>query len=204
MQKETKAKMLTLTALRERGWTASMVKAILGEPDLLKKNPMYAKASLMKLYLESRVLEAEESSAFAEMKERSAPRRAASRKAVETKREALLRQVAEMKVSVEVISAAEVRRQAIEAYERWNEDRDHVRPDADRSFIDRISVNYVRHHLTIYDEALEEVAGRVGIADAATMIRQKVYGAIANAYPYLTAECTRQMERRGIAIQVDR
>lgn len=192
----SKPEMLTLTALRERGWTASMIDTLLGEPDAVKKNPRYAKAAPMRLYHETRVMEMENSAEFIRRQEASAPRRAASRKAVETKRDALIRQVRQMTVTVERIPAAEIRRRAIESYESWNDHRDPVAPDADEGFIHRISVNFIRHELTEYDEALEEVAGRVGIGEAVSLIREMVYGAIAEAYPYLKAECIRQMERR--------
>lgn len=54
----------------------------------------------------------------------------------------------------------------------------------------------IRHELTEYDVALWEVAGKTGIAHAVAEIRRRVYSAIAQEYPALSAECMRQMEAR--------
>ena len=56
-------------------------------------------------------------------------------------------------------------------------------------------MNYLRHNLTEYDHELENVAGKIGIAKAILMIKEKVYDAIALAYPYLSQECNRQKQR---------
>lgn len=188
--------MLSMAGLRERGWTPAMITALLGEPDALKKNPHYAKAAPMRCYIEARVAAAEISPEFAAAKVKSAPRSSGARKAAETKREALLRQVEEMPVSVKIKPMEQVRTQAIRAYNDWNEDD--VSSDAAPEFLERLSVNYIRHNLTTYDTALEEVAGRVGIADAVKAIRRKIYEAIAARYPELAEECSRQMARREV------
>ena len=46
------------------------------------------------------------------------------------------------------------------------------------------------------DFALWEVAGKTGITRAVAEIRRRVYSAIAQAYPALSAECPRQIEAR--------
>ena len=48
-----------------------------------------------------------------------------------------------------------------------------------------------------YVSALEEIAGRVGIASAVRSFRTKIYDAIAGAYPSLADECQRKLTRRG-------
>ena len=59
-----------------------------------------------------------------------------------------------------------VRRATIEAYNERHWDGDGAAEDAPAEFLERITVNFIRHNLTAYDRALEEVAGRVGIASA--------------------------------------
>jgi hypothetical protein len=71
-----------------------------------------------------------------------------------------------------------VRRAAIKAYNEWHWDGDGAAEDAPAEFLERITVNFIRHNLTAYDRALEEVAGRVGIASAAQAIRARIYSAI--------------------------
>ena len=53
-------------------------------------------------------------------------------------------------------------------------------------------MNYLRPHLTVYDGHLEEVAGRVGVSEAGTAIRRRIYAAIEATYPEYAQECQRQ------------
>ena len=71
--------------------------------------------------------------------------------------------------------------------------------DSDPAFLERITVNYIRHSLTDYDRSLAELAGKTGIVSGVAAIREKVYGAIAAAYPDLSDECDRQMRAREVA-----
>lgn len=86
---------------------------------------------------------------------------------------------------------ARVHKAAIRHYERRNEPVDTRSPGFDE-FLQRITVNYIRHVLTHYDQAIEETAGRVGKMDAINLLRKRVYGAISEAYPDLAGECERQ------------
>src|SRR3989441_4198659 len=67
---------------------------------------------------------------------------------------------------------------------------------SDAAFLTRIAVNFIRHELTEYDHALADVAGKTGITKAVDGIRQKVYSAIAAAYPVFSLECQRQCVAR--------
>lgn len=58
-------------------------------------------------------------------------------------------------------------------------------------------MNFVRHHWTAYDRRLEEVAGQIGVERAIAAIRQRIFTAIAEAYPHLAPECVRQLAARG-------
>lgn len=64
--------------------------------------------------------------------------------------------------------------------------------DADEATKERWAVNYVRHRLTDYDDALFNQRGRVGVRDVYDMYRAAVLDAIATKYPYLKGECDRQ------------
>jgi hypothetical protein len=103
-----------------------------------------------------------------------------------------------MHVSVETRPEHWVRRAAIEAYNEWHGDGDGTAEDAPAEFLERITVNFIRHNLTAYDRALEEVAGRVGIASAVQAIRARIYSAIGESYPALADECSRQLMRRAL------
>ena len=103
---------------------------------------------------------------FLAAKAKAARRQCGAKTAGETKRAALMQQVLEMQVSVETRPEHWVRRATIEAYNERHWDGDGTAEDAPPEFLERITVNLIRHNLTACDRALEEVAGRVGIASA--------------------------------------
>jgi hypothetical protein len=187
--------LISLDDLKARGWTATLVARTLGTPDKLARNRRSRKAAPMRLYALARVETAEARPEFAEAMARTAERRRAAAKAVATKKAALLRLVSAMPpVAIEPLAIGEVRRLARDQYQTRNGAS--ICADASRQFLDRIAVNYIRHQMTSYDERLEEIAGRTGITEAITLVRQKIYSAIADAYPELSDECANQQERR--------
>ena len=189
--------MISTAGLKARGWTQALI-TLLGEPDVVRRNSHYAKLAPMRLDDTARVASFEVSSEFLAAKAKAARRQCGAKTAVETKRAALMQQVLEMHVSVETRPEHWVRRAAIEAYNEWHWDGDGTAEDAPAEFLERITVNFIRHNLTAYDRALEEVAGRVGIASAVQAIRAKIYSAIGESDPALADECSRQLMRRGL------
>lgn len=66
---------------------------------------------------------------------------------------------------------------------------------ADRSSLDPWKVRYLRHRLSHYDQFLDSLPGHgrgSGRAEAATLLRERICAAIAEAYPPLAQECERQ------------
>jgi hypothetical protein len=192
-----KPQMISIAGLKARGWTQALI-TLLGEPDVVTRNSHYAKLAPMRLYDTARVASFEVSSEFLAAKAKAARRQCGAKTAVQTKRAALMQQVLEMQVSVETRPEHWVRRATIEAYNERHWDGDGAAEDAPAEFLERITVNFIRHNLTAYDRALEEVAGRVGIASAVQAIRAKIYSAIGESYPALADECSRQLMRRGL------
>jgi hypothetical protein len=197
------AEMLTTTALRERGWSSALIAKLLGEPDGFKRNPHYRSAAPLRLYDAARVESAESSPEFVAKKTGTAARSASARKAAETKRDTLLRQVEAMEVQVEIVPAEQLQHLAIRSYAERKAAREraeeedyyycYVDDSAPAEFLQRIAVNFIRHNLTAYDRTLVQAAGRVGVVGANQIIRRKVDDAIAEAYPELAQECERQM-----------
>jgi hypothetical protein len=184
--------------LRERGWTPALIRDFLGAPDTLKRNPYYAKAAPMRLYAVSRIEAAEQLPAFLVAQERASRRAEAANTAAGTRRAILFQRVAAMEIRVEELSLERVQRRAIAAFNARNEMAEPATEASAAAFLDRIMVNYVRHHLTAYDAHLEELAGRTGVRAAVRTIRRRIYATIAHTYPALAAECGRQMEDRGL------
>jgi len=192
-----KPQMISIAGLKARGWTQALI-TLLGEPDVVTRNSHYAKSAPMRLYDTARVASFEVSSEFLAAKAKAARRQCGAKTAVQTKRAALTQRVLEMQVSVETRPEHWVRRAAIKAYNEWHWDEDGTAEDAPAEFLERITVNFIRHNLTAYDRALEEVAGRVGIASAVQAIRARIYSAIGESCPALADECSRQLMRRAL------
>jgi hypothetical protein len=191
--------MFTLADLKSRGWSPGLLRSILGEPCRTRANPAYRSAAPMKLWSPDRVETAERDARFIEHKSKRAGMAERARAAADRRRNELLAAVENMPVSVTKIDPEALAKRAIRHWEcgaRWDEFRDGS--GADKDTVDRWSVNYARHCLTNYDHALEDVAGKVGVHEAICAIRRKVYSAIAEAYPDLAWECSRQMDARQI------
>ena len=95
--------------------------------------------------------------------------------------------------SVDAGSLDDVRAQAIVHYNarRWIRDLD-VEPEparltSDPQFLERITVNYLRHAVSDYDDVLADLTRRVGKDEAYICVRTKVLEEIARVYPKLAA-----------------
>ena len=79
---------------------------------------------------------------------------------------------------------------------------DHAPPDpVDRSSLAPWKVDYLRHRLGHYDQLLDALPGHgrsSGRAEAATLLRERICAAIAEAYPTLAQECERQACAQGV------
>jgi hypothetical protein len=196
--------LLTSTQLKERGWTPTLVKKFLDPPDATKPNPHYKSASPMRLYALTRVEAVEVADAFQQAYAKAAARSQVGKTVAARKAAELVSQAEKMQIRVQLQALGKVQDQAIDAYNNFHEElsfeRGHEYEPAsvmsDPIFLDRITVNYVRHELTEYDESLEEVAGKIGVSLAVATIRRRVYTEIASVYPDLAQECERQVLAR--------
>ena len=197
---------LSSSQLKERGWTPALITQFLGEPDATKPNPHYRAAAPMRLYARARVEVAEQFvQAAAKAQARSQTgKMVAARKAAE-----LVAQAEQTPIRVKRLPFEQVQDQAIASYNAFHEEllweRGHdynpAHLDSDPAFLDRITVNYIRHALTEYDTHLEAVAGKVGVSEAVATIRRRIFAEIAHAYPEYTQECHRQVATRAAPVE---
>jgi hypothetical protein len=190
--------------LIERGWSAKLVNDFLGEPDDEHRLGYYCYEHR---YFLSRVERVERKEDFKSAQEKYLKRRAS---ALEVAKERAARQIEAAKttpIRVREISAEDALDEAIYLYNAQNrgrryDDDDYYREpasrDSDALFLERITVNYIRHNLTTYDSKLFAQKGKVGGSDAIPIIRRRVFEEIALAFPNLADECDRQMIRRGL------
>lgn len=167
--------------LKERGWTAGLIRKFLGEPDRTASNPYHRTGPEIKYWLESKVIKIEQADEFRKAKEKANVRSRATTAAAARQREQLLTEVEKMPITVTKLPIEEIKRRCLS-------------PAAldDQEFVDRTCVNYIRHELTDYDHHLAEVAGKIGGQAAVSEIRSRIFNAIADAYPECEHECHRQ------------
>jgi hypothetical protein len=191
--KETKY--ITKTGLiGKRGWTDLLCAYFLKEPDLLTENPYYKSGAPMRLYLLTRIAEIEATDEFKAMQRGAQLRKHSAGKAVQTKRNKILAHVHRLRITVPALTHEELIAKACEsynahkgwlAYERGDDDFTPATPDSDTDFLNRICLNYLRHHCTRYEHELERIFGKVASAEAYTLLKEKVNAAIVAQYPVL-------------------
>lgn len=200
--------LLSVPDLKKRGWTNTLIQRHLGQPDRTIPNPHYRKAAPMRLYRLARVTAVEEADQWSDLIAKATARRMAAARAAETKTRALLAELEGMEFTVPRMPSADLVRKACANYNERREERDDwdalpATPNSDAAFLDRIMVNYLRHRKSRYEKKLEEVKGRVGVGEAYLEINNRIYQAIADAYPELAEECRRQMERKQEPYPID-
>lgn len=181
--------MLTKSNLLDRGWTDSLIKKFLGIPDQLKVNPKYKKAAPMRLYLEARVEQIEQSEEFLAATAKNQNRRDGAERATETKLDRTLTLVNDLpEPTLPNLTQQQLTRRAVSHYNQLWKDRGESKFETvrnDPKFLNRISTNYARHMLTDYERELELIFGRVGTGQAYMAIKAKMNEAIEKAYPWL-------------------
>lgn len=190
---------ISQAGLKKRGWTAKAIVTLLGDCDKTTPNPRYYTAAPMKLYLKERVEEAEKNDYFKKLIINKEKRAENARKAVETKKKNLLAKVSRWNIELEKMPYDHVVANAIKSYKQFHIYSDINFKKCDTDFLNRISVNYLRHELSSYDLLLMKLFGDVGKEEAYDILNQKIYDKIAECYPALEKECQKQKERKNIA-----
>ncbi|MDC0769445.1 hypothetical protein [Streptomyces sp. HD] len=198
---------LSAAGLRARGWTPAMVRKLLGEPDLLRSHPHFRSATQTRLYSIERVEAAERSEEFRGASAVAARRSAAARDAALRRRREVLARIAAEPIDVPRLTPDRLAALAVEYRNRLDEERTlwrrgHVASPAsvdstEPGVLDRWKVDYLRHRLIRYDDALAGLRGRTGRAAAEELLRRRVYAAIAKTFPDLARECERRLGGSG-------
>lgn len=177
---------LTVSALKQRGWTEALIRNFLGGSDATRPNPHYRTGPPMRLYDEPRVLAVEASedfeTAFAKARQRSERAKRAARE----QERVLIEAIQRVPLRIERLPFEDLRVRAIAHYNARNEHRDrYATLDSDRDFLRRIMMNYARHRLCDYDPILAACRGRVGILAAYSVLKERVMTASVDTYPEL-------------------
>lgn len=201
----TKQEFCSKSGLKHRGWTDTATERFLGEHDKEAVNPHYKCAAPMKLYKLSRVEQIEQSQAFLHFKAQSKHRLEASKKALKTKRSNLIEKVAAMEIFIQRKNFEEIIKDAVNSYnnfksncadERGDFDYQPASINSDKAFLTRITVNYLRHRCSPYEQILDRISGKVGKQEAYALLNQKIFQRISEMFPELKEECEKQLSEK--------
>jgi hypothetical protein len=192
---------VNLSALKERGWTNAAVRKFLGTADFTKPNPFYRTGPTMKLYRLARVITAESTVEFLAFKVVAERRSKSATDAAAKRREETLAWAERVDIDVQKHSSlSRVRNQAIRHYnDRAEWGYDSASTESDPRFLDRITVNFLRHELSNYESLLADKFGRVGADEAYSVLKVRILSAIGATYPELQPEASRQAGQEAVA-----
>lgn len=188
--------------LRVRGWSENMIRQHLGNPDLIQPHPFHAAAPRLRLYARSRVDSLETTLDLGARKDEAAQRLAGKLRQKQEKIDDLCTKCAAMPVHVRKLEPDLLHILALKNFELQarkrskNTGAEADEPSDDKSFMDRVKVNYIRHFQTDYDQQLAEIIGKYGANEALKALRTRIYTAIGQAYPDLAEEAARQLAVR--------
>ncbi|MFI6421772.1 hypothetical protein ACIBG6_30725 [Streptomyces sp. NPDC050842] len=214
---------VTLTGVRRRGWTDSMVRDLLGSPDVQGRDPRRWSLAPVRLYLLVRVETVERTAEFAAASLLSKARSAAAGVYAARRRAAVLTAIRAAPIEVPLLPGPELERRAVR-HRHLLGGRSPGRtgpepggPETDGAetargltegaltggaltqgaltdgALTRWQVSYLRHALGRYESLLDGLYGETGRGDAERLLRRRLYEAIAAAYPALARECLRRI-----------
>lgn len=188
--KELRTTHYTATDLKEsRNWTESLIKKHAGEPEYTNEFIYKGSPATARYWPKDKIESIEAQLVFVEAMHKRMQRKQSTEKAVDTKTKKLI--IWAQITSIHIESTKNYLKRAIEHYNSRNSDGD-ASLNSDREFLDRISVNYIRHCLTTYENILDDASGRVGVDEAYKIIKNRVLTRIAEMHPELSRECRRQ------------
>ena len=179
---------ISLSSLKDRGWTESIIKKMGVEPDKEEVNPHYRCAAPMKLYDVRRIESIEATDEFRTLYNTAFKRRMAAKKAADTKMQAMKDYVHSIEIKMPNLSREQVFRQAVAHYnDLWNWRGRYDKHISDYRSLDietleRITANMIRHSMTDYDGVLERNYGRVGVEYAHEYLKNKINQMVHNTY----------------------
>ncbi|MDH6449175.1 MULTISPECIES: hypothetical protein [unclassified Streptomyces] len=185
---------LSAAGLRARGWTAGMVRRLLGEPDLRRANPFFRTAPPTRLYSVERVEAAERSEEFRAVSAVAVRRSGAVREAVLRRRREILARIAAEPIDVPVLAPEELTALAVEHRERLGGSTEFP--------LEHWKVDYLCHRPARYDDILDELSGGTGRAAAEQLLRRRILASVSQAYPDLAQECAHLAHRSGPEIEM--
>lgn len=152
-------------------------------------------SKLGKITILDKIVKTEQSADFQTSQSKSLKKSEKAKKTADKKRAETIKQAQNAEISIETVKIQKLRQLAVNAYNDWNlskftEKRATIHDDS--LFLDRITVNFIRQNLTVYDFLLVQQWDKVGKDYAVEIIRNRIFNLIGKEYPDLAQEAIRQ------------
>lgn len=188
---------ITYASIKARGWTESLINQFCPEPLRYQASPVFRSSVPSRLYALAEIEAIETSPAFQDAKARIEARRRAARSNAANHRLATLARVESLPLpAIPRYPLETLKEKAIAYYAaRWAA-QGMGKPatgQEEEEWGARMAVNFLQHAVAPYEELMRATAGHIGAAEARSLLRTRLLHAIAEAYPALAAECTRQI-----------
>lgn len=197
------------TELTRRGWTKAGVRDFLGEPDWRPDFRAYGETMQLRLYKEDRVHETEKTEDWIAWREKSKKRRESARKSADKAKERkaeelenekqelvkfLWANVSEIRDEISIyfdkkLPTLEILREKGEANWAPAAYHDPNFSETKQEHSDRVTINYLRHHCTPYDDMIYDSSPPEYI-----VITQKVHELISERFPELKDSCEQRVK----------
>lgn len=179
---------ISLSSLKSRGWTESIIKRLGLKHDKEVVNAHYRCAAPTKLYELQRIEAIEATDEFKALHSAALKRKEAAKKAAETKLQTMKDYVHSIEIRMPEMSREQVFRKAVAHYNdlwEWRGRDDKYISDyrtLDDETLERITANMIRHSMTDYERVLERSFGKVGIEYAHDYLRNKINKMVHDTY----------------------
>jgi hypothetical protein len=125
-----------------------------------------------------------------------ANRKAAAKKGFETKARKLENYIDSLEINLPYLTEEELYQEACDNFNSNSRNLQRATPEnSSGEFLSRISVNYLRHCCTRYEDELERLSGKAGKDYAYLKLRERVHSAIESQYPSLIDASRAQIAR---------
>ena len=188
---ENKKEYYTKSELASK-WSNFLIEKYFPKCSLEKTNPHYKCASPMQLYDAKKVKRIESRVTFKADMEKVMRRKLAALERAEKKRNELMKQANAISINIPTMEKDKLIENACYHYNNWNEWKEceygnftKATPSSDKEFLKRITINYLRHQCTSYDNTLRKFYKKVGVQEAHDILQDRINNAIKEKYEWL-------------------
>jgi len=176
---------LTKTELTKR-WSLNLIDFYFPKPTLEKPNPRYKRGAPMQLYDINMVKRIEATNTFKNDFKDVLKNKVAGLERARKKREELMMYANGVRINIPDYEKNKLVQKACDHYNNWHYyDDNYASPTSDESFLKRITINYLRHQCTTYDEELSKFFKKVGVREAHDILQERINEAIKQKYEWL-------------------